>query len=139
MKAKRIPNYRSYRAMYNEMGYLMSREELSSIIRDKSSRSMVENVAQIVYRLLLILAIVLFPGSAAYAEPSNQSEDNYVNTPEIRVLAAISKFTGTKQVALAFAVPISSWLYSNRVEIATGSIGNSDDTTAFLSIDPLSC
>jgi hypothetical protein len=139
MKAKRIPNYRSYRAMYNEMGYLMSREELSSIIRDKSSRSMVENVAQIVYRLLLILAIVLFSGSAAYAEPSNQSEDNYVNTPEIRVLAAISKFTGTKQVALAFAVPISSWLYSNRVEIATGSIGNSDDTTAFLSIDPLSC
>lgn len=119
------------------MGYLMSQEEQASIINNESASSIVEWATQFSYAILFVLAIALFSGSAAYAEPKNQFEDDYVNAPEIRILAAISKFTGTKQVALAFTVPTSNWLYSNRVEIAVGSIGNSDDTTAFLSVGPI--
>lgn len=137
MNAKHTSNCQTYPVMYNEMGYLMSRDEQASVVKDRNSSSNLAWATQFAYGFLLVLAIVLFSGSAAYAEPRNQSEADYVNTPEIRVLAAISKFTGTKQVALAFTVPTSSWLYSKRVEIALGSIGNSDDTTAFLSVGPL--
>lgn len=137
MKIIQTNSHRIHPAMYNEIGYLMNPEEQVSIVTDGSSNSMMERTTQFVYVFLFVLAVALFSVSTAHAEPNSLLEKDNENAPEIRVMAAISKFTGTKQVALAFTVPTSNWLYSNRTEIAVGSIGNSDDTTAFLSVGPL--
>lgn len=137
MKVKKTNNYQKKPIVTTETGYLDGSEERTFFTYKKNVISVVERTKQFAYGVSFVLAFFFFSGSAVLAEPSNQFMDDSANTPEIRVLAAIKKFTGTKQVALAFTLPTSTWMYSNRIEIALGSIGNSEDTTAFISAGPL--